>query len=200
MLARGASGLPVIDIEGALVGMVTKGDLMTREEIGPVLLHIPEPPLKDEEPRKKFIKGHSWRVGDVMTKSGRGLSAMCVTTIGEIFLLHHVKRVPVVQDGALLGIDSRRDLLRAATIAPPRRARMRDEEMEIAVKARLRADLGYGPNEASVIVHDNIVHVDTRGLDDLQRRAIQMRCRKSATNNLQGTRLFTDIRQQQGPL
>ncbi|MGA1834439.1 CBS domain-containing protein [Rhizobium wenxiniae] len=136
MLARGASGLPVIDIEGALVGMVTKGDLMTREEIGPVLLHIPEPPLKDEEPLKKFIKGHSWRVGDVMTKSGRGLSAMCVTTIGEIFLLHHVKRVPV----------------------------------------------------------------DTRGLDDLQRRAIQMRCRKSATNNLQGTRFFTDIRQQQGPL
>jgi len=43
MLARRVNGLPVIDSEGALVGMVTKGDLMTREEIGPVLLHIPEP-------------------------------------------------------------------------------------------------------------------------------------------------------------
>ena len=34
MLERGVSGLPVIDSDGNLVGIITEGDLMSRKEIG----------------------------------------------------------------------------------------------------------------------------------------------------------------------
>lgn len=59
MLERGVSGLPIVDSGKAIVGIVTEGDLVTREASG----H----PLKDKEPRKRF-RNISWMVGDVMRR------------------------------------------------------------------------------------------------------------------------------------
>lgn len=70
---------------------------------------------------ERYHKTHSWRVGDVMTTDLLSVSPQAsVGKIADIFVSAGIKRVPVVAEGKLVGIVSRRDLLRATTFAPPR--------------------------------------------------------------------------------
>lgn len=48
MLERGVSGLPVLDNDERLVGIVTEGDLISRKEIGSVLLDRQSHPMSDD--------------------------------------------------------------------------------------------------------------------------------------------------------
>ncbi|WP_234835749.1 CBS domain-containing protein [Sinorhizobium meliloti] len=57
--------MPVCDDRGRLVGMLSEGDLLRRAELRSVSWRdIAGVRTKPEA----FIKGHSWRVGDVMTQ------------------------------------------------------------------------------------------------------------------------------------
>lgn len=58
------SGLPVCDNSGKLVGILSEGDLLRRAE-GSAL---GRGRVSDRPEPEAFIKGHSWRVGDVMTR------------------------------------------------------------------------------------------------------------------------------------
>ncbi|MEZ5661149.1 MAG: CBS domain-containing protein [Burkholderiaceae bacterium] len=121
MLAHHVSALPVLDANGRLAGLISEGDLMQR------VLDEDKPRRSwwlgmfagaDESP-KHFIKARSHRVADVMTKDV--ISVDENTPVGEIARLlekHRIKRVPVVQDGALVGIVSRANLLHALSLAP----------------------------------------------------------------------------------
>ncbi len=116
MLHRSISGVPVVDADGALVGIVTERDLLRRAEIGterkrPRWLEfwLSAGTLADE-----YVRSHARRVEDVMSRNlvtiGPEMPA------GEIVVRmerHGLKRLPVVQDGRLVGIVSRADLLRA---------------------------------------------------------------------------------------
>jgi CBS domain-containing protein len=85
------TGLPVLDEDGTLVGIITEKDVLT-------LLSGPKA---------------SGRVEDFMTRS-----VVCFTPqdriddIAECFRENHFRRVPVVEEGRLVGIVSRRDILR----------------------------------------------------------------------------------------
>lgn len=174
MLDRGISGLPVVDGEGNLVGIVTEGDLMTRQEIGQALMAAPQSPVTDVATLEKYLKAHSWRVGDVMTREVLTVSPQAsVGQIADIFLSAGFKRVPVVTDGKLLGIVSRRDLLRATTFASPKREMAGDDAIEIAAHARLHSDLGMTPDDLPLSVRQGVVEVDTSSLTQLQRRAVE---------------------------
>jgi CBS domain-containing protein len=116
MVQQRISGLPVVDADGAVVGMVTQGDLLRRVEIGTdrtragffARLFAPGQ-LADE-----YVHTHSARVGDVMT--GDIVSAAPSTPLAEIVALlqaHQVRRLPIVEQGRLVGIVSRADLLKA---------------------------------------------------------------------------------------
>ncbi|HVY50723.1 MAG TPA: CBS domain-containing protein, partial [Devosia sp.] len=68
MLEHHVSGLPVLDGEGRLIGILTEGDLLRRVEYGLtganphwIEAHSAEGAARD------FIKSHGWRVSDVMT-------------------------------------------------------------------------------------------------------------------------------------
>ena len=63
MLDNAISGLPVMDSEGALVGIVTEGDLVSRIELG----HTVSSDMSKPEACDDFVKSHGWCVGDVMT-------------------------------------------------------------------------------------------------------------------------------------
>jgi CBS-domain-containing membrane protein len=115
MLGVRVSGLPVVDAHGALVGIVTEGDLLRRVELGterrrPRWL---EALLGPSHMAREYVESHSRRVGDLMTTS--------VVTIDEFAPLadavslmekHHIKRLPVLHQGRLIGILSRSDLMR----------------------------------------------------------------------------------------
>jgi CBS domain-containing protein len=124
LLDKGISAVPVVDRDGAPVGMVSEGDLIGRDD-------------HDREARRDW-----WLAllaeGEVLSpeflghlrtdrRSARDVMAKPVVTVeeeaevGEIARLleaHRIKRVPVVRDGRIVGIVSRADLLRALAAEP----------------------------------------------------------------------------------
>lgn len=112
MLQHRISGLPVVDNNGDLIGMVTEGDLLRREASAPrprwleLLLGSVKP---EEGPRL----AHPATLAEVMTRPVVTVSEDTrVQEVADILQRHRIKRVPVVRGGKLTGIVSRADLLR----------------------------------------------------------------------------------------
>lgn len=109
------SGLPVVERDGEIVGILTEGDLLRRVEIGTA----GEPPawlagvLMPGREAQKYTQTHGRRVSDVMTRDVITVPAdMDLSEAVGLMQRSRVKRLPVLQDGQLLGIVSRADLVR----------------------------------------------------------------------------------------
>ena len=138
MLDNGISGLPVLDNEGALVGIVTEGDLLRRTELG----HTPLADVSKAEACDDFVKSRSWRVEDVMTTPvitvGEGTT---VEEIARLFDVRKIKRAPVIRDGHLVGVVSRADLLGVIARSKPPAIARGDDALRLSVVSRLREAL-----------------------------------------------------------
>jgi len=116
MLRHGISGLFVVDDKGVLVGVVTEGDLLRRDEIGtqryrPWWLRMLVSPGKQA---LDFTHAHGRRVSDVMTPSVTSVESNTVLEdVVELMEKQRIKRVGVVENGHLVGVVARSDLLRA---------------------------------------------------------------------------------------
>ncbi|MEM8646211.1 MAG: CBS domain-containing protein [Pseudomonadota bacterium] len=119
MLAHQISALPVVDEEDRLVGIVSEGDLIQRDEIG-TLPHRSwwlsalgtKAQLADE-----FIKSHGTSASSVMTVDVATASPDTpMAEIAEILERKRVKRVPILQEGKVVGIVSRANLLQALAL------------------------------------------------------------------------------------
>ena len=142
MLMRRISGLPVVDAEGRVLGIVSEGDLIRRPEI-----QTDQPRrgwlswfLSDEERARDFIKSHGLKAREVMTQP-----AICVAPdmpLAEVVRLmerHRIKRLPVIENGKLAGLVTRTDLLRAlATHQAASPAGLNDQELRERINAILR--------------------------------------------------------------
>ena len=116
MLQRHISGLPVIDKEGRLVGIVTEGDFLRRAETGtqrrrPRWLEYLLGPgrLADE-----YTRSHGRKVREVMTADP--LTASDDTPLDEIVHTMEkrgIKRLPVLRGTEVVGIVSRANLVHA---------------------------------------------------------------------------------------
>ncbi len=119
MADHGISGVPVVDDRGELVGMATEGDVILQD----AGLHFPHyiqfldgtiylsSVHKFEE---RFKKTFGAKVSDIM--STELITASPDATLTEVATLmadHQVNRVPVVEDGKLVGIVTRGDVVRA---------------------------------------------------------------------------------------
>jgi CBS domain-containing protein len=113
---HGISGLPVCDADGCVLGIVSEGDILFKER-GP------------REPRGGAL---AWLVDgsrfqesakEAARTAGEAMTAPALTIAPErpaaaaarLMLDHGVHRLPVVRDGALVGIVTRADLVRAFT-------------------------------------------------------------------------------------
>lgn len=68
MLDNQISGVPVVDDEGRLLGILSEGDLIRRTElISGTIASLDEMALPSEERANAYVRRNSWRVGDVMT-------------------------------------------------------------------------------------------------------------------------------------
>jgi CBS domain-containing protein len=132
MLSNRVSGLPVVDARGALVGMVTEGDLMRRAETGTETrrgfwqeLLTPSEVLSEE-----YVRSHGRKVEEVMTAPP--ISVLETTPLGEVvelMLARRIKRVPVVSaTGAVVGLLSRADILQALRLRMTSADDRREEE------------------------------------------------------------------------
>ncbi len=113
LLSCNISGVPVVDAEGALVGLVSEGDLIRREgDAGHHRSWWLDLFAGPEEQARDYIKVHGRRAEEVMTREV--VTVTEETPVGEIARLlekRRIKRVPVVRDGRIVGIVSRANLL-----------------------------------------------------------------------------------------
>jgi len=116
MLQRRVSGLPVVDKDGGLVGIVTEGDFLRRAETGtarrrPRWLEFLIGPgrLADE-----YTRSHGRKVHEIMTPDPVAVTEDApLVDIVKLMEKRQIKRVPVVRGRELLGIVSRANLLHA---------------------------------------------------------------------------------------
>jgi len=92
LLEHDISGAPVIGESGRLCGIITQFQLME-------VLY---------DPNVKNAKIQEYMTRDVFTIEEDAL----LGTAANLFIVHRIRRIPVVRDGAVVGIISRRDLLR----------------------------------------------------------------------------------------
>ena len=105
MLQNRISGLPVIDKEGEIVGIVTEGDFLRRSEIGtrrhrPKWLEFIIGPgrLADE-----FVHASGRKVDEIMTHDPfHTTEDAALETVVEQMERHHVKRLPVMRGGKIV--------------------------------------------------------------------------------------------------
>lgn len=165
MHEHGVSGLPVVDEEGRIEGIVTEADLlrgMPKERAGsPWLQWLIEHWHPDDVARL-----HASRAEDVMTR--RVVTTTPETPVQEAIerlMQAGVKRLPVVDEaGRVIGIVSRRDLLRPF-LRP-------DEEIrrEVQHDVLLRT-MWIDPDTILVAVHGGVVtlrgEVDRRSIKEI---------------------------------
>ena len=103
LITHEISGAPVIDPDGALIGVISEKDCLRLLAKG------------DDHQRA------SGTVADFMTREPATFpSTMDVYFAAGVFLTRPYRRFPVVDDGKLVGLVSRRDILRAIQTLMPR--------------------------------------------------------------------------------
>jgi CBS domain-containing protein len=116
MLARGISGLCVVDRKGELAGMLTEGDLLRRDEIGtqrhrPWWLRLLASPARQAA---DFTRANGRHVRDVMTENVISIAQDApLEDVVATMEKNRIKRLPVTDHGQVVGVVSRSDLLRA---------------------------------------------------------------------------------------
>jgi len=142
MLQHHISALPVVQDDG-LVGIVTEGDLLRRVEIetdarrSRWLDFFAEAPTLAAE----YAKSHGRKAADVMTANVVSVRADTpIADIATTLATHHIKRVPVLRDGRLVGIVSRANLLQALASRQQPAVPARADDREI--RAALLTELG----------------------------------------------------------
>jgi CBS-domain-containing membrane protein len=144
---HGVSALPVVNTKGELVGIVSEADLMSIEtRPDPRTQATPLPPTAGSSPRT---------VAEVMTRKVLTVSTESeVSQAARIMLDAGIKRVPVVQGRRVVGILSRRDLVRVIA--------RRDQDIEDEIDLRFR-ELGLdwvGRRNVSVAAGVATIRVD----------------------------------------
>jgi CBS domain-containing protein len=106
MTAKAVTALPVVDAQGALVGMVSEGDLLWHRVPGDPSAHL----------RRDLNLAPQRRPGTVVeVMAAHPYTAtpdLDLADVADIMLRHDVRSLPVVEGREVIGIISRRDILR----------------------------------------------------------------------------------------
>lgn len=163
MLENRISAVPVVD-RGAVIGIISEGDLLRRAEIGTEHRRSRwlELAFSNSTLAAEYAKEHSRRASDVMTRDvitvGPSTSA---AEIARILESRHIKRVPVVAEGALVGIVSRANLIQAlASIGshPSSAGTVQDRDIQAALYREMRAQRwAFAPSDRNVVVRNGEV-------------------------------------------
>ena len=119
MLAQRVSGLPVVSSAGRLVGVVTEGDLLRRAELGTEGRQVGwfKSFLMPGRAAEDYVATHGRHVSEVMTSEPIFVTPETpLAEVADIMRSKRVKRLPVLDYGALVGVVSRSDLLRALAL------------------------------------------------------------------------------------
>jgi len=163
LLVNRISAAPVVDDSGKMVGIVSEGDLLRRgenrtEHERPWWLKLL---MGREFLAAEFIKEYGRKIADVMTHEV--ISAKPDTPVVDIATLlerHRIKRVPIVQNGKIVGIVSRANLIQALAVCRNKSLEpqtVADAELRDKVVSRLKAEPWVRPSLVNVTVTEGTV-------------------------------------------
>jgi CBS-domain-containing membrane protein len=157
MADHGVSGLPVVEADGRVVGIVSEGDLIVRQAANR------ERPwwgrfIDDADTlAREYQRATGTTVREVMTRAVVSVGPdVGLDAVGRILLDRRLRRLPVLQDGQLVGIISRGDLVKAFAATPPTVATASDQQLVRAMRARMAAE-SWAPLGVIVHAHEGIV-------------------------------------------
>ncbi len=161
LVEHGISAVPITSNDGRLEGIVSEGDLMRRLETGTEHRRSwwLDMLTTTNEFASEYIKEHGLRAGDVMTRNVITVSPeSSLGEIANVLEANTIKRVPVVQDGKLVGLVSRANLVQALAAYQdglPAREDRKDEDIREELAARLKNET-WTPHLLNVIVKDGV--------------------------------------------
>ena len=179
MLGKAISGLPVVNCNNQLVGILTEGDLMRRAQLA-TERHITwwknllfGPWFSAQE----YVRTHARSVGSVMTRE-----TLCIAEdtplpmIVQMMEQGHVKRLPVVKEGKVIGIVSRRDVLLrlSSVVGDPLAGSATDASILRQIDLDLAAQPWSPRHNVSVTVKDGVVALTGTVSGFEQREALQI--------------------------
>jgi CBS domain-containing protein len=189
---RALPGVPVIDLDRVLLGMVTEGDLLRR------LALSDEPQLgwfrglfdNHDHAADRYARAYGATAGDVMTTKlwtvGEDTSAaQAARMLGE----HKVRRLPVLRNGELVGMVSRADLLRGLLprVMGEASAATSDEAIHAAISASMRQQVWAKAPQLTYAVRDGVVD-----LQGIHRSAATRRALSRLIASIPGVRRVVD--------
>ena len=187
----GISGVPVVDPDGKVVGIVSEGDLIGHagtigEQRRSWWLRL----LTGEDAlARDYAKTHARTTKDVMTT--RVITVPDTASLADIarrMEKHGIKRVPVVRGGRLIGIVSRGNLLQALAATDISKDVSADDR---TIRERLIADLRAQPWASmltkNIVVENGVVHLFGFVRSEEERRALRI-----AAENVHGVTKVED--------
>jgi CBS domain-containing protein len=193
MLEKRVSGLPVLDQDDRVVGVLTEGDLLRRAETDTEKSHQGwwKFIMGSGHMAADYVRTHSRKVGDLMTRDP--VVSDEEAPLDELVSLmerKHIKRVPIVRHGLLKGIVSRADLIRVLA----RALQSPEDVMDVPdamIHARIVAEMerqNWAPDGSITVEVDN-GHVVLSGvIFDVRDRAAM----RVAAENVAGVRSVRD--------
>jgi CBS-domain-containing membrane protein len=167
----------VVDGEGRLMGVVTEGDLLRREELG----NVPDTPLwrtlftDDDTLARAFAKAYGRRVREAMSRDLKTVAEdMALGRAAEMLFRLKLKRLPVMRGDKLIGILSRSDVIRAlGRLGKDLSSRAAtDAEIRDELAARIGRAGWISPQQVTLAVRDGAVEIAGNLTSEDQRAAL----------------------------
>jgi len=192
MLQHHISGLPVIDHDGELVGILSEGDFLRRRETGTErrrsrwLEFLMGPGRLAVE----YSQSHGSKVTEVMTTNVHTVTEDTnLEDIVELMERRRIKRVPVMLGKKVVGIVTRSNLMHAMVSLA--RAEPKSAKDDTSIREMLLAEMqkeSWAPAAmVNIVVRDGVVELWGVVIDDRQREAL-----KVAAENIPGVRAVKD--------
>jgi CBS domain-containing protein len=181
MVDHGVSGLPVVDQRGAIVGIITEGDLIVRQKTPPLTrrsrwaLFFADP----EGLARDYQRAAGTTVGEVMTREVAWVGPEWpIASVASKLEWLRIRRLPVVDaSGQLVGIVSRGDLIKALAVTPVAIAGRRpDTDLAADMRARLARE-SWASSGISVEAVDGVLRLSGMVESRAERSAIETMAR-----------------------
>lgn len=149
---RGISGVPVVDELGAVVGVLSEADILVKAggvpQGGKILGWLLESDFALGEKFRAQTAGEAMTAPPITIQSGRPIHQAA-----KLMAAEGINRLPVVDDGALVGILTRADVVRAFTRS--------DEEIAAEIEGEIvRRTLWLEPGSVTLAVLDGNVTIE----------------------------------------
>src|SRR4051812_6196737 len=179
MLQHRISGLPVVDHDGNLAGVLSEGDFLRRNETNTErrrsrwleFLMGPGSIAAD------YVHSHGNKVSEVMNADVKTVSDDAgLDEIVSLMEKFRIKRVPVTRAGKMVGIVTRSNVMRA--VVSLGRVSSPGAQSDLAIRNKLLAGIKQQPwapaATVDVVVHDGVVDLWGTIVDERQREALHV--------------------------